>query len=156
MDTLQIQIPEGYKIDTFDLETGLVTFKKKHVERWIDKPGRTVNGYFIDNFSRVVQSICGIDSETINRFATKKQAQSALAMAQLSQIIANDHRFGGPITDEEWECGNKKYVICRINNKICETQIRIASYEFLAFHTPAQRDLFLKENIDLIKQYFMV
>ena len=155
-DKLQIQIPEGYEIDTFDIKTGLVTFKKKPVERWIDKPGRTVNGYFIDNFSRVVQSICGIESETINRFATEKQAQSALAMAQLSQIIANDPRFGGPITDEEWkEACKTKYIISRKGNSIIADYLYLY-YTFLAFHTSEQRDLFLEENMDLIKQYFML
>lgn len=154
-DKLQIQIPKGYEIDTFDLETGLVTFKK-HVERWIDNPDNVVSGYFVNEEAIAWRSTFLRYSVHKCIFSTKEQAQSTLAMAQLSQIIANDPRFGGPITDEEWECGDKKYVICRINNKICETQARIASYEFLAFHTPKQRDLFLKENMDLIKQYFMV
>lgn len=155
-DKLQIQIPEGYEIDTFDLKTGLVTFKKKTVERWRDQLDNEVTGY-LPGCSGPTWCRSYLKFEQHNNiFCSKKEAQSALARAQLSQIIANDPRFGGPITDEEWECDDKKYVICRINNKICETQVRIASYEFLAFHTPAQRDLFLKENIDLIKQYFIV
>ena len=29
-------------------------------------------------------------------------------------------------------------------------------YYFLAFHTPKQRDLFLKENEDLVRDYLMI
>ena len=89
-------------------------------------------------------------------FATEKQAKSALAMAQLSQIIANDERFGKPITDEEWNNkANLKFVIYRENSKI-KTGFLFDYYTFLAFHTESQRDLFLEENEDLIRQYFML
>ncbi len=77
-------------------------------------------------------------------------------MAQLSQIMANDKRFGGPISDEEWaDIESEKYVIDRFNNKIQLVSYYNAWY-FLAFRTKKQRDLFYKENEDLIKQYYML
>ena len=89
-------------------------------------------------------------------FATKKQAKSALAMARISQIMANDvEHFGGVVTDKEWGNSDWKYVIYRSNNKICTTAISY-DYYFLAFHTAAQRALFLEKYRDLIKDYLMI
>ena len=91
-----------------------------------------------------------------NVFATEKQAKSALAMARISQIMANDERFGGSITDEEWDNGTIKYCIMRHYNYIITVGNSQIEYYFLAFHTPKQRDLFLKENEDLVRDYLMI
>lgn len=49
-------------------------------------------------------------------FLPKKHAKSALAMAQISQLIPF---YGGEITDEEWKDSDmKKYVITRDCNEI--------------------------------------
>lgn len=88
-------------------------------------------------------------------FATEKQAKSALAMARISQIMANDPRFGGAITDEEWRDEKEKYVILRLGNEV-KTDWFTNVYRFLAFHTKKQRDLFLQENEDLVKDYLML
>lgn len=156
MDTLQIQIPEGHEVDTFDPKTGLITFKKKN-ERWRDKYKVKIRGhYFIDqNDIHPYEA----DYRTIKdrlAFPTKKQAQSVYAFAELSKIIANDSRFGGPITDGEWDdYAIRKYIISRVSSKV-QIGSSATTYKFLAFHTEPQRDLFLKENEDLIKQYFML
>lgn len=78
-------------------------------------------------------------------------------MAQISQIMANDERFGGVVTDEEFK--NKNTWIYSINRD----QNTIRTYEgthgldhFLSFHTREQRDLFLEENEDLVKDYLMI
>ena len=77
-------------------------------------------------------------------------------MAMISQIMANDvEHFGGVITDKEWKEFNRKYIIHR-----CENNIEVGSvctyYKFLAFHTEAQRDLFLEKYRDLVKDYLMI
>lgn len=159
MEHLKIQIPEGHEIDTekSDLANGVITFKKKVIRGWRGNPEREIKGYYISSLSTinsVTQRAC---VGNLNTFATRKQAESALAMAQLSQIIANDPRFGGPVTDEEWNMSNTtKYVIYRIGNNVSATGTLVIRYTFLAFHTAEQRNLFLEENIDLIKQYFML
>lgn len=77
-------------------------------------------------------------------------------MAQISQIMANDERFGGVITDEEWNNGKLiKHTLFRAKNEIGKYFV-FASYEFLDFHTPEQRDLFLSENEDLVKDYLTI
>lgn len=161
MTEIKIQIPEGYEgIDEekSNLEKGVIVFKKKEEIPWrYDKEAR-LSGYYVNN-EAFVENVIGLYnvSNAWNTFATEKQAKSMLAMAQLSQIIANDPRFGGPITDEEWpDFDTRKYVISRFNDDIRVDDWATCYFRFLAFHTHEQRDLFLKENEDLIRQYFML
>lgn len=163
MDTKEIKIvpPEGYEVDKENSTLECIKFKKKEVIKFIDDLFRPIKGYSIDeygNLSDIPYDGYQIFYNAYHKgvFATEKQAKSALAMAQLSQIIANDERFGKPITDEEWNNkANLKFVIYRENSKI-KTGFLFDYYTFLAFHTESQRDLFLEENEDLIRQYFML
>lgn len=158
MAEIKIQIPEGYEgIDEekSNLSEGKIVFKKKEVTPW-RKTHPRITGFYVNTYSEIREQDNPISSwGNENIFATKKQAESMLAMAQLSQIIQNDPRFGGPITDEEWNNQNlSKYCIERDGDEITiDTWWR--RYQFLAFHTKEQRDLFLKENEDLIKRYLM-
>ena len=161
MKEIKIQIPEGYEgIDTekSNLAEGRIVFKKKEETPWRYNKDARLSGYYVNNVASI-ENVAGLYnvSNAWNTFATKKQAQSLLAMAQLSQIIQNDERFGGPLTDEEWlKRGMFKYVIDRYDNDIKTYDWIECSFRFLAFHTAEQRDLFLKENEDLIMQYFML
>lgn len=96
------------------------------------------------------------DRENLAAFATEKLALSAIAMARISQIIANDERFGGLVTDKEWGDSNlPKYIIARHNNDYVTSYV-YCQHCLLAFHTVKQRDLFLEENKELVKQYLMI
>jgi len=164
MAEIKIQIPEGYEgIDEekSNFEEGLIVLKKKEVTPW-RKTTHPIVGYYVDDDSviRKVDIEYECDNQRvcdINVFATKKQAQSMLAMSQLSQIIQNDERFGGSLTDEEWaRSGYKKYVIIRGDGHV-EVVARFSyCYFFLAFHTEEQAELFLEENKDLVRQYYML
>jgi len=86
-------------------------------------------------------------------FYDEKHAKSALAMAQISQLMPY---YGKTITDKEWnDIHLTKYVISRINNAITKNAL-INTYFFLAFHTAEQRDSFLKYNEQLVKDYLMI
>lgn len=133
---------------------------KERPKKWRDDVNNIISGYFINDASEIINIT--IEEENPNEgynynvFATEKQAKSALAMARISQIIANDSHFGGAITDEEWQDASiTKYIICRWSNKV-QTDFNYTSYHFLAFHTKEQRSLFLKENEDLVKDYLMI
>lgn len=85
---------------------------------------------------------------------SEKEAKSMRAMAMISQLMPY---YGGTITDEE--CGNscvKKYCIDRYYNKLIETINTSYIYHFLAFHTNEQRNEFLINNTQLIKEYLMI
>ena len=93
--------------------------------------------------------------ENYNIGANAKTARAALAMLRISMLIKMDERYGGPITNDEWESQDDKFVIDREYARIT-TGKYIGSYAFLAFHEEYQRDLFLKENEQLVKDFLMV
>ena len=88
-----------------------------------------------------------------NLFIDSKHAKSALAMAQISQLMKY---FGGEVTDEEWKDRSAtKYTISRTDwgiTKGCNT----VCYDLLAFHTEEQLNNFLKYNERLVKDYLML
>ena len=86
-----------------------------------------------------------------NVFIDEKHAKSALAMAQISQLMPY---YGGAITDEEWKYSTRKYVISRYKNTIID-DYAVNLYYFLAFHTEEQRDSFYRNNEQLVKDYLM-
>ena len=139
---------KNYKWDTDTLTLSKIQ------KRWRDNEYKTISGYYTHSDSRITYSKDHKNTkENYNIFATEKQAKSALAMARISQIMANDKRFGGIVTDEEWT-DKSWYSIIRINNDL-RTATRLC-YELLAFHTKKQADLFLEENRDLVKDYYMM
>jgi len=160
-DKLLIEIPEGFSgidMEKSDFDKGIIVFKKKQEVPWKDNHPM-VNGYYIDTDNDLIKQSSRITWRTSNRniFATEEQAKSAQAMAELSQIIANDKRFGGPITGTEWSYAHlTKYIINRIDNTVGYTRYTSNCYFFLAFHTEEQARLFLEENEDLIRQYYML
>ena len=139
---------EGYKWDSESFSLSKIQ------KRWRDNEKNTISGYYTHSDSRITYSKDHNNTkENYNIFATEKQAKSALAMARISQIMTNDKRFGGIVTDEEW-ADKSWYSIIRINNDL-RTATRFC-YELLAFHTKKQADLFLEENRDLVKDYYMM
>ena len=155
---LRIQVPKGYEIDKEKSTFENIVFKKKEEKRWRDDETAILGGYYIGISSNVLPTAAMHRNErsNYNIFATEKQAKSALAMARISQIMVNDKRFGGPVTDKERiDVKITKFCIGRRGNEIIKVSY-FSSYEFLAFHTEKQRDLFLEENEDLVKEHLML
>jgi hypothetical protein len=148
----------SYSKEEYDLiiQYGIELFlpEEETVKNWKDIP-ECIKGYFISEYD---SSICKITADELisynkNIFLTEKHAKSALAMAQISQLLPY---YGGEISKKEWN--NKlihKHIIERECSSIVKNVVDI-EYCFLAFHTKEQRDLFLKNNEDLIKQYYMI
>ena len=130
----------------------IVLKKKTKFPKW--EALSSIKGYFINSYSFIDK--CGPykpDPANRNTFLTEKDAKSALAMAQISQLMPY---YGGEITDEEWEDGTlKKFLISRDGTRILSTWYTSA-YCFLAFHTEEQRDAFLENNEQLVKDYLMI
>lgn len=156
--TIKTVIPEGYEIDKENSTFENIVLKPIEKKKWRDDKTALIEGYCINFDSKIFHTATKYNntSDNYNIFAKEKQAKSALAMARISQIMANDKRFGGVITDEEMKTpGFVKYAIFRNFFKIEVGEVHW-SYAFLSFHTPEQRDLFLKENEDLVKDYLMI
>lgn len=157
---IKINVPEGYEIDKENSTFECIKLKPIQ-SRFSDYDGtKKIFGFCITIGSSIseVEKIGEFRNyKSVKRvFATEKQAKSALAMAQISQIMTNDDRFGGAITDEEWEDSNTpKYCISR-EKTFLQFSMYQSSYEFLAFHTTEQRDLFYQENRQLVKDYLMI
>jgi hypothetical protein len=125
-------------------------------EFWSDK-GNYISGFY-RNASSGISRVNDVPNNEYyyDVFATKKQVRSVIAMARISQIMANDvEHFGGVVTDKEWGIDEWKFVICRSWNRIFTKAVR-SDYYFLAFHTEAQRGLFLEKYRDLVKDYLMI
>lgn len=154
---VKISIPEGYEIDTEKSTFTNIVFKK--CTSWFERLRQRcedtyISGYMISE--TFIRNCCFTNPLDISIFATKKQAKRAKAYALITQIIKNDDRFGGEITDEEWgKCDTWKYVLYRFSNRI-DKDSRTLWYAPIAFHTAEQRNLFLKENEQLLKDYFMI
>ena len=90
-------------------------------------------------------------SKSKSIYATKKQALSSLAMAQLSQLMADL----GDECEVDWENPQLKHTIVAASN-IIERGRPVHVNRFLAFKTKEIRDAFLEKHEELIKQYFMI
>lgn len=150
----KVAIPKGMEIDKENSTFECIKFKKveKQVKTWSDL--KEVSGYFIDNDSSIRELKFGcFKQEDKNVSATEKHCKMMLAIAQISQLMPY---YGGEITDEEWNdnlfC---KYVIERAGCDIIKSGY-FNMYSFLAFHTQKQRDEFLKNNEQLVKDYLML
>lgn len=146
--------------DTIHQNDLVIVEEIKWPEFWSEDTSNKISGFSIHNVATEgifteVEAKPNIECN-YDIFTTKKQAKSALAMARISQIMANDvENFGGVVTDEEWENDDCKYVIYRAHNKANRSST-IHEYFFLAFHTAAQRDLFLEKYRNLIRDYLMI
>ena len=156
---MEIQIPDGYEIDESKSTFTKIIFKRKHeVKVWYDLYDKVI----IPDTSCYITS--GSDIKDMgnplkfriydkNVFIDEKHARSALAMAQISQLMPY---YGGAITDKEWANGSiEKYTIERFNG-VVDYDIHNCIYFLLAFHTEEQRQAFSDNNIKLIKDYLMI
>ena len=113
-----------------------------------------VSGYSITQDS-AIRSYVGYMTNDLNKniFKTKAQAESALAMAQLSQLMAHPSYNGDWVPD--WRDENTKPSIEHINGCISK-YYSISRALFLAFETAEIRDKFLEDHRELIETYFSI
>jgi len=84
-------------------------------------------------------------------FKTEKQAKSALAYAQLTQLMALPEYNGDWVPD--WSNSCDKFIIGRHSGDI-EIEYYTKHYYPISFKTAEIRDKFLENNLDLLKEYF--
>lgn len=157
---IKISIPEGYEIDTKNSTFECIKFKKKvkEVNTWKDIS--KLQGFYILEDSTIkeldpVYHNIRAMRENTNVFINRKYAKSALALAQISQLMPY---YRGEITDEEWrDVKLKKYGVIYYNNKIA-TNIYYDTKQIIGFHTEEQLNRFLSfpENMQLIRDLYMV
>lgn len=154
MKEFKIEIPEGYEIDKEKSTFENIVFKKKEevVNCWEDI--KCTKGIWINKFSKFIDF--NIDpllynhDENKNVFLNKKYAKSALALAQISQLL--------PYYDSNVDWNNseaKKYCICKYQDTII-IDTWDYYYQPIAFNTQEEAERFLKHNEQLIKDFYML
>lgn len=115
---------------------------------------KSIAGYHIDTACDIRKwQPTVFDNWTRDVAASEKVCKSMLAMAMISQLMPY---YGGAITDEEWaDRDTNKYCIDRLRDNIISDTYQ-SCFKFLAFHTPEQRDDFIKYNERLVKDYLMI
>lgn len=152
---IKINIPEGYEIDKENSTFECIKFKKKQINIWKDL--KNITGVYISTFSRFNQiKNPGYSTYVnLNVFKSEKYAKSALALAQISQLMPH---YGGEITDEEWLNNSiRKFGIAIYLGKV-KSCIYYDTKQMIGFHTEEQVNRFLSfpENVQLIKDLYMV
>lgn len=110
---------------------------------------KEINGYIVDNLSDVCSRSLITYSKNKNVFATGKQAKSALAYAQLTQLM----KATGDC-DVNWDNPNKmKHTIERYSDAIKRNTV-CSIYNPIAFKTESIRDEFFNKHQELLKQYY--
>lgn len=149
MKELKIEIPDGYEIDKEKSSFEKIVFKKKvEVNCWEDL--KRVPGVYITDNSCFVPAPAGLVlPHNRNVFLNEKYAKSALALAQISQLLPYYD------TNVDWTTTNEKFCITRTSNKI-EVRSWISMYHVLAFNTKSEAIRFLKYNEQLVKDFYML
>ena len=123
--------------------------------------GKKIKGYFIDhdessiNFfdSEESQFIDddGISSDCKNIFKTEKQAKSALAYAQLTQLMALPEYNGNWVPD--WENDSeKKFCIIPLKEEL-KIEAFCMCRQKICFKNMGLAERFMENNFDLLKQF---
>lgn len=150
MKELIVDIPEGYEIDKEKSTFEKIVFKKKVsiVNCWEDI--NDIDGTFISSHSELT-NLGSIPNAHYNRnvFLNEKYAKSALALAQISQLL--------PYYDAylSWNYNKWKWCIIKKSNKITIEKF-YTTYHLLSFNTREEAERFLKYNEQLVKDYLMI
>ena len=122
--------------------------KNEWKSKVIEHGNKFVSGWYLGS-----DSVCrDTNEENTDRstFKTEKQAKSALAYAQLTQLMALPEYNGDWVAD--WTDGSSKYCIVPVNKKLMVDLF----YEYaqkICFKSSEIAEIFLANNLDLIKQF---
>ena len=114
--------------------------------------GKEIKGEYIAHDGCIYKIDCICNYSEKGTYKTEKQAKSALAYAQLTQLMALPEYNGDWVPDwsNDDEC---KYIIRRYGNEI-GTNFFINTHYPISFKIAEIRDKFLENNLDLLKEYF--
>ena len=152
--SFKVQIPEGYEIDKENSTFECIKFKKSKSEypkSWEEAfVGNNVSGYWVGPNGEIkIANRTALRSDK-NTFKYEEQAESMLAYAQLTQLMAL------PCYNGDWTpCWNSdqiKYCIVRYDDEIVVDET-FHNFEFLAFKSKEARDVFLENHLDLIDKF---
>ena len=131
-------------------EAELNPIKNEWESKVIDYGTKFVSGWYLG--VNCVYKETNEESPDRSTFKTEKQAKSALAYAQLTQLMALPEYNGDWVPD--WcNINERKYVLCRLRERVGVDSDVTLHYP-ISFKSQQIRDEFLENNYDLIKEYF--
>ena len=153
--SITIKIPDGYEIDNEKSTFTNIVFKPiacKYPKSWREAfIGSRICGYWIGNQSEIREANRKAIYSDKNVFKTEKQAKSALAYAQITQLMALPCYNGDWVPD--WNEAITKYCIERTNKNLKKSE-HCHLFIPICFKSSEVRDAFLQNNEKLLKQYF--
>lgn len=113
--------------------------------------GKAIRGYFITSDSDIekAQRMCALKDENI--FKTEKQAKSALAYAQLTQLMGLPEYNGDWVPD--WNNSNEKKFCIACSRERLKIDTFYEYRQKLSFKNMELAERFLENNFDLLKQF---
>jgi len=147
MNTLKIEIPQGYEIDKEKSTFENIVFKeaKKELPKsWEEL--KLLIGFYQSGGCVAGGGQYSINSSNKNVFATEEQAEASIAMAQLSQLIKVYNNGWEP----DWNDHQFKYSIYFCQNNIVLNEMVFARC-FLTFKDKETAELFLENFRELIE-----
>jgi len=113
---------------------------------------KKISGYYIHIDSEITEMRLKTTAYGINQnvFKTKKQAESSLAYAQLTQLMADCGDC-----DVDWSNNRQKYCLEAIVDGI-KTREYSNYRSFLAFNSENIRDEFMQKHEGLIKTFYQI
>ena len=153
---IEFKIPEGYVIDnnkSTDNKIVCKPIKMEYPKSWEEQfQYGVIKGYCIEvgSIEKTDYDRCSIEDK--GTFKTEKQATSALAYAQLTQLMALPCYNGDWVPNWD-DLSQQKYFITRLKSDL--VKINFSSYFcFLAFKSEKVRDVFLENHFDLIDKFY--
>ena len=113
--------------------------------------GKKIDGVYIASDSCIYKTGCICNYSEKGTFRTEKQAKSALAYAQLTQLMALPEYNGDWVPD--WSDDEVKFIIRRYVNKL-DIDDYSSTHHPISFKSKEIRDKFIENNYDLLKEYF--
>ena len=155
--SFKVQIPEGYEIDKENSTFEYIKYKKvksEYPKSWKEAfVGKNVFGYWVGSSGEIrVADRIALHGDK-NTFKYEEQAESALAYAQLTQLMALPC-FNGD-WKPNWTSGNteEKYGISFYDNKY-DIEFTYTWHYFLVFQSKEKAKIFLELYKDLINIFF--
>jgi len=111
-----------------------------------------IKGYFINEDSKILKQALSLNSCKAHKnvFKTQKQAESALAYAQLTQLMADCGDC-----DIDFDSEKPKYNIVRVLSSVNIYQA-FGYFSFLAFNSEKIAKEFMQKHEGLIKTFYQI
>ena len=153
---IEFNIPEGYVIDSSKSTENKIVCKPiepQYPKLWEDAFwAKPISGFDIKLYNSDIRSATSREKAL---FKTKKQAESSLAYAQLTQLMALPCYNGDWMPD--WNnLSQIKYSIERLK-KYDIVKLDFSGYfSFLTFKSEKVREIFFNNHMDLIRQFYQL